>query len=235
MFYLIDTWKDANVNKLCSNQISIQEFFEKCSPQMENYERQELFYQYFHDYFHDHKARIDPKWVHNQLMRPDAEERMIAFYESIYDAIVTDGEDWDTKGHDVMVALLENNATALMVALCGWGPINLAKRALMMRGRCDITDGDVQGNLKVDWSDGERTSVPCVICSKDHQIVGFDYSVFSREDTPTATIQNVFVRFKPFENGNEYDFQCASKAERDTAGDDDVFWYVPNENTGSDN
>ena len=36
-------------------------------------------------------------------------------------------------------------------------------------------------------------------------IFNFNYDIFVREDAPTATIQNIFVRFAPFDDGNEYD------------------------------
>ena len=228
--YALNRWKDETVNNLCANKITIQEFFEECRPDMPEDARQELFYHYFHDYFHDHEYRIDPEWLYTQMQRPDNEERLTAFYESIYDAIVTDREDWETKGADVMIALMQNNATALLIALCGWGAASLAKRARMMHGVCDFDDEDVEGVLKVDWSDGVRTSAPCLICPEDHKIDDFDYSVFTREDNPMATIQKVFVRFMPFENGNEYDFQCVSQAERDAAEDEEIFWYAPENN-----
>jgi hypothetical protein len=225
--YAMTQWNDENVNNLCANKISLQEFFEKCRPDMSEEARQELFYHYFHDYFHDHKYRIDPQWLLTQMQRSDSEERLMAFYDSIYDAIVTDREDWVTKGADVMIALMQNNATALLIALCGWGAASLAKRARMMHGVCDYDDENVHGVLKVDWSDDLRTSVPCLICPEDHRIDDFDYSVFTREDNPTATIQNVFVRFKPFGSGNEYDFHCVSQAERNATNDNDIFWYLP--------
>lgn len=227
--YAINRWKDENVNKLCANKMSIQEFFTKCRPDMPEDARQELFYHYFHDYFHDHKFQIDPMWLHTQLERPDSNERLIAFYESIHDAIVSDREDWATKGADVMIALMQNNATALLIALCGWGAASLAKRVRMMHGICDYDDAYVEGILKVDWSDDRRSSTPCVISPTNHEILDFDYSVLVREDNPSATIQNMFVRFKPLEGGNEYDFQCVSQAERDAAHDDDIFWYTPSE------
>ena len=227
--YAMTRWKDENVNNLCRNKITIQEFFEKCPPDMPEDARQELFYNYFHDYFHDHEFRIDPEWLYTQMQRPDNAERLMAFYESIHDAIVTDGEDWETKGADVMIALMQNNATALLIALCGWGAASLAKRARMMHGVCDFDNEDVDGVLKVDWSDGVRASAPCLICPEDHRVDDFDYSVFTREDNPMAEIQKVFVRFKPFEDGNEYDFMCVSQAERDATEDEDIFWYAPEE------
>ena len=227
--YAMSRWKDENVNKLCANKITIQEFFEKCPPDIPEDARQELFYNYFHDYFHDHEYRIDPEWLYTQMLRPDNAERLTAFYESIYDAIVTDREDWETKGADVMIALMQNNATALMIALCGWGPASLAKRARMMHGVCDFDSEAVEGELKVDWSDGVQTSVPCLIYPEDHRIDDFNYSVFTRKDNSMATSQKVFVRFMPFDNGNEYDFMCVSKTERDATEDQDIFWYVPKE------
>ena len=226
MFYVATNWMDENVNKVCANQITIQEFFEKCRPDFEEDLRQELFYHYFHDYFHDHKYRIDPEWLGKQLHRSDDDERRIAFYESIYDAITTDTEDWVSKGRDVMVALMKNNATALLIALCGWSADSLAQRVFMMRGCPQYQDEEKEAVLKVDWSDGKRTSVPCIILHEDHRVCDFDRSVFSREDEPTATIERVFVRFKPLENGNEYDFCCVSEEERNRANDKDVFWYT---------
>ena len=229
--YTVHKWKDENVNKLCENKMGIQEFFEKCRPDMPEEARQELFYHYFHDYFHDHKYRIDPNWLLKQCDRPDADERVWAFYESIYDAITTDTESWKKKGYDIIQALLENNATSLLIALCGWGPASLAKRVQLMRGCAQYQDLEVTGVLKVDWSDNVRMSSPCMIQREDHMVYDFDYSIFARDDVPSATIQNVFVRIKPFQDGNEYDFQCVSQAERDAADDNEIFWYPPEEGT----
>lgn len=230
MFYVSTKWNDENVNKVCANQITIQEFFEKCRPDMDKDLRQELFYHYFHDYFHDHEYRINPEWLAKQLGRVDSDERVIAFYESIFDAITTDTEDWSAKGRDIMVALMENNATALLIALCGWGAESLAKRVFMKCGCPQYQDEEKEAVLKVDWSDGKRTSVPCIILHEDHWVYNFDRSVFYREDEPTAMIEKVFVRFKPFENGNEYDFRCISEDERKRTNDEDVFWYAAEEN-----
>lgn len=225
--YAIHQWKDENVKKVCSNKITIQEFFEKCSPDMPEDAREELFYHYFHDYFHDHEYRIDPAWMLEQLRRPDSDERMMAFYESIYDAITTDTEDWQRKGYDIAKALVENNATALLIALCGWGAESLAKRVMMTRGIAQYQDAEIECALKVDWSDGVRTTTPCLLDREEHMIFDFNYDIFVREDAPTATIQNIFVRFAPFDDGNEYDFQCVSQAQRDAADDNEIFWYPP--------
>ena len=128
MYYVAKNWRDENVNKVCANEITIQEFFEKCNPKISSEDRQEIFYHYFHNYFHDHKYQIDPEWLGKQWNREDYEDRLTAFYESIHDAIITDDECWYNKGRDVFRALMENNATALLIALCGWGPESLAQR-----------------------------------------------------------------------------------------------------------
>ena len=179
--------------------------------------------------FRGQKQRINPKWLRKQMSRPDSDERMMAFYESIYDAMITDTEDWETKGTDVMRALIKNDASELLIALCGWGPASLAKQANMMRGCAQYQDGEVEGTLMVDWNDGIRTAVPCVIQREDHMVGDFDYAVFTRKDAPAATIERVFVRFKSFEEGNEYDFLCVSRDKRDAEKDDDIFWYWPEE------
>lgn len=171
------------------------------------------------------KYRLDANWLMAQWERSDGEERIMAFYESIRDAIITDSEYWGDIGRDVFIALATDDTAALLVALCGWGPKNLAKRAWLMRSGTQDLAYEIPGTLTVDWDDDERTSCPCVIRSTDHRIDGVDYSVFTREDVPTASIQNAFVRFEPFRNGNEYDFQCVSQAERDAANDDEIFWY----------
>jgi len=227
MFYSIHEWTDENVNKICSNQITIQEFFENCRPDIPPELRQELFYYYFHDYFHDHKFRIPLDWIEKQTLRSDSKERYTAFYESIYDAIVTDQEDWKKKGQDIMVALMKNNATELLIALCGWSALSLAKRARLMRGYVDYNYEDIEGKLIIEWSDGIQSSTNCVINGDTHEISDFNPSIFEREDTSKANITKLFVRFDPFETGNEYDFLCVSKEERDNTADDDIFWYSP--------
>ena len=77
MFYSIHEWTDENVNKICANQITIQEFFEKCRPDIPPELRQELFYYYFHDYFHDHKFRIPLDWIEKQTLRSDSKKGIL--------------------------------------------------------------------------------------------------------------------------------------------------------------
>ena len=58
-------------------------------------------------------------------------------------------------------------------------------------------------------------------------IKGLDYSVFTRKDAPTATMENIFVRFSPFDEESKYDFQCVSQAQQDATDDNEIFWYPP--------
>ena len=175
------------------------------------------------------KYRLDAEWLLKQWRRPDGHERVAAFYESIRNAIITDNEDWSELGSDVFIALAMDDTAALLVALCGWGPKNLAKHARLLRSDIDDVACKIPGTLMVDWNDEQRTSCPCAIQSEDHMIAGVDYRVFTREDAPTATIQNVFVRFAPLDEENTYDFQCVSQIERDAADDNEIFWYPPKE------
>lgn len=173
------------------------------------------------------KYYIDPEWLLKQINRPDGKERIIAFYESVHEAISTDDECWLNKGCDFVNALLSNNATQLLIGLCGWGPETLARRVFMLRGRPQYQDEELPATLLVEWSDEKTTETPCFIQHEDHLVCGFDYNVFSRNDEPTAKIKNVCVRFIPLEDGNEYIFQCVSQAERDTTDDNEIFWYLP--------
>ena len=234
MFYVTKNWLDENVNKVCANEITIQDFLGKCQPDMPVEDRQELFYHYFHDYFHDHKYRIDPEWLVKQWNREDSEDRVIAFYESIHDAITTDTEDWYNKGRDVFLALSENNATALLIALCGWGPESLAQRVLMKRGVAQYSEEEVEAKMMVEWDDGNRYASPCLISAEEHLVFDFDHDIFMREDNPAAKITKTFVRFAPFASGYEYDFLCVSKEERDRTQDDEIFWYDPEETTDTE-
>ena len=175
----------------------------------------------------EHKTLIDPMWLVNQLKREDHAERMAAFYESIENAIVTDLEDWDTKGTDAFYALMSNDATALLIALCGWGPIRLAQRALLMSGRCQYSPYELDAKLFTEWDDGTYFSSACRICSERHRVFDFDPTVFTHPDCPSARITRVFVRFDPLQTGYEYDVLCVSEEERDNAHDSDIFWYTP--------
>ena len=175
------------------------------------------------------KYRLDANWLNKQWSRPDGEERVAAFYESIRDALISDGECRVNNGENVFRALAENDTSQLLIALCGWGPKNLAKRARLLRGRAQYQEDKFPGVLVVHWSDQQRTHCECTIQSEDHMISNLDYGVFVRWDGSTATIQNVFVRFAPFDGDNQYHFQCVSQAERDAAGDDEIFWYPPEE------
>ena len=176
---------------------------------------------------HTDKYRLDANWLMAQRNRPDGEERVMAFYESIRDAIITDSEYWGDIGQDVFIALATDDTAALLVALCGWGPKNLARYAWLMRSDAQDLVHEIPGTLMVDWDDEQRTSCPCVIRNTDHRIGGLDYSIFIRDDAPMASIQNVLVRFHPFTEENEYEFQCVSQAQRVEAEDDEIFWYPP--------
>ena len=177
---------------------------------------------------HTDKYRLEADWLMAQWSRPDGNERVAAFYESIRNAIITDNEDWSDLGSDVFIALATDDTAALLVALCGWGPKNLAKHARLLRNDANDVDCKIPGILTVAWDDEQQTSCPCQIQSINHAISGMDYNVFSRKDAPTAVIQNTFVRFAPFEK-TEYDFQCISQAERDATNDNEIFWYPPEE------
>lgn len=177
------------------------------------------------------ERRLDADWLFAQRKRPDGEERVAAFYESIRNAIITDNEDWSDLGSDVFIALATNDTAALLVALCGWGPKNLAKHARLLRSDADDVDYKIPGTLMVDWDDEQRTSCPCEIRSINHRISGLDYDIFNRSDAPIAAIKNVFVRFAPFDVDSQYDFQCISQAERDAADDNEIFWYPPEGST----
>lgn len=172
------------------------------------------------------KYYIDPNWLLKQISRPDGKERIIAFYESVHEAISTDDEYWLNKGCDFVNALLSNDATQLLIGLCGWGPETLARRVFMLRGRPQYQDEELPATLLVEWSDGKITETQCIIQHEDHMVCGFDYNVFSRTDEATVKINNTVVRFDPLETGNEYVFRCISQAERDEMNDDEIFWYL---------
>ncbi len=176
--------------------------------------------------FETHKFQLDPEWIVDLLNREDSDDRIIAFYESFYEAFTTDGEDWYHKGRDILWALLTNNATELIVGLCGWGPKNLAELALLKRSTNQFTVQTLEGKLIVEWDDGCRCATPCMIFSKQNQVFEFDPNIFIRLDKPDAQVVKTFARFDPFHTGNEYDFLCVSKTERDAANDENVLWYT---------
>ena len=172
------------------------------------------------------------EWLLDQCDRPDGDDRMAAFYESIYDAIVTDDEYWAKKGRDILCALAENDAMGVLVSLCGWGITNLAKRAMLMCGHAQYQATCINGTMVVEWNDGQQTASPCVVHCDDHLVSGLDYSVFVRENVPSVTIQHTFVRLDPFGSGNKYDFRCVSETERESTGDDVVFYFSANNENG---
>lgn len=176
------------------------------------------------------KFQLDPDWIVKQLNREDSEERVIAFYESFHHAFMSDGEDWYQKGLDALHALLTNDAPALLVALCGYSPNSLAQYTLLKRSTSQFTSLTLDGKLIVEWEDGQRNASPCFIYSKQNQVYGFDHDIFTREDNSAAQIVKTFVRFNPQKTGNEYDFLCVSKEERDRTEDEDIFWYDPDGN-----
>lgn len=176
--------------------------------------------------FPTHKFQLDPDWIINLMNREDSDDRIIAFYESIHNAFVTDGEDWYNKGRDVLMALLTNNATELLVALCGWGPDNLAQLAFLKRSTNQFTDQTLEGKLIVEWDDGFRCATPCMIYSKQNRVFSFDQTVFAREGKSGTKIAKTWVRFSPLQNSNQYDFLCVSQVEREATNDEDIFWYA---------
>ena len=184
--------------------------------------------------FPTEKFQLDPDWIIELFNREDSDDRIIAFYDSIHDAFVTDGEDWYNKGRDVLIALLSNNATELLVALCGWGPDNLAQFAFLKRSTKRFTAQTLEGKFIAEWADGFRCATSCMICSKQNLVFGFSHDIFTREDNPDAQIVKTFVRFDPLHTGNEYDFLCVSKEERDRTQDDEIFWYDPEETTDTE-
>lgn len=179
--------------------------------------------------FETHKYQLDPGWIIEQLKREDCDDRITAFYESISNEISSDGEDWYVKGRDILIALLTNNATALLVALCGWGPDKLAQLALLKRSTSHFTTQTLDGKLIVEWDDGYRDATPCWIYSTKNLVYGFNHNIFIRDDNPNAHIVKTFVRFSLSHSGNEYDFLCVSKEERDRTEDEEIFWYDPDE------
>lgn len=175
--------------------------------------------------FENHKYQLDPDWIQNQLNREDSEERVIAFYESFHYAFKTDGEDWYQKGLDALYALQANDASALLVALCGYSPNSLAQYALLKRSTSQFTSQTLEGKLIVEWDDGHRETTPCLLYSMKNLVFGFAREIFTRKANPTAQIVKTFVRFDPMKTGNEYEFLCVSKEERDRTEDEDIFWY----------
>lgn len=176
--------------------------------------------------FPTHKFQLDPEWILELLNREDSDDRIIAFCESVHNAFVTDDEDWYHKGRDVLVALLTNNATELLVALCGWGPDKLAQLALLKRSSKYFAVQTLEGKIIVEWDDGDRYYSPCLIDSKQNLVFDFDRDVFTREDNLEAQIVKTFVRFSPLQTGNEYEFLCVSQTEREAMNDEDIFWYA---------
>ena len=177
--------------------------------------------------FETRKFQLDPDWIVKQLNRKDSDDRIIAFYESFHYAFKNDGEDWYQKGLDALHALLTNDAPALLVALCGYSPNSLAQYAFMKRSTSQFTEQELDANILTEWDDGNRFITPCRICSKQNLVFNFDHDIFTREDNPTARIVKTFVRFDPMQTGNEYEFLCVSKEERDRTSDEEIFWYAP--------
>jgi hypothetical protein len=124
------------------------------------------------------------------------------------------------------LALLTNNATELLVALCGWGPDKLAQLALLKRSTNQFTVQTLEGKFIVEWDDGYNCATSCMIHSQQNQVFGFDQAVLTREDEPAAKIVKTLVRFSPFRNRNRYEFLCVSQSEREAMNDEDVFWYA---------
>lgn len=164
--------------------------------------------------------------------RPDGDVRRIAFYESFFDAIKTDQQDWSSKMIDVINALSANNAEQLLVALCGWCSNTLAKRAgILPDDGLEFVDynEDTYKKIIVNWDNGEKTSSECDI-EWNLQVINFDFDIFTKY-ADTAKIESVNVEVTPYFSKECNCFNCVSKEERDQTNDEFTYWYCLDDNS----
>lgn len=168
----------------------------------------------------------DYKCLSDLMGYPDAEVRMVAFTESLHEAIVTDDEPWHKKGFDMMHALQTGNIEYFLAMACGWGAKSLAKRAMIIPDSENMYHSeDEAGTLVVYWEDGVETSSNCKVDAATFHVWGWAEDAFKHPFDANVQIARIGIRVAPIEVDNLYEFCCVSKKERDMSGYDSLYWY----------
>lgn len=160
--------------------------------------------------------------------RPDAEVRQHAFFECLYEAIMSDEEPFYKKGRAIYNALKSNNAEELLVAICGWNSDSLAKRAMLIPddGR-KFLDDETPATLIVLWSDGTESKEECFVDSMSNKVYGYSCDIFSAP-CDTAEIVAVVVELQPDYTEEKQRRFCITKEERESRKDYISYWYSTN-------
>lgn len=165
---------------------------------------------------------LDTKTINNLLNAEEGSEHLEAFYEALLQAIDSDDESWERKARQILLALQENNAHDLFVAICGWSATSIAEKAMVIRDECkEFYDEPSDGNLIIQWDDGACTECFCMVNPETHEVYDFDESAFTHKGG--AKLKSVTVHFYPV--SDPHTFRCIQAAEMPE--DETAFWYKP--------
>lgn len=162
------------------------------------------------------------------LTAEDSSARAEAFVEALMIEVNSDDEPWSKKGYFIAKALLDNDANALLVALCGWSGESIAKKAMLIRDTENSFHRDpVPAEMQVEWDDGHRSASPCKMNPATHEVYDFAKSVFECEGE--CAVKQVYLMMDAIDD--TYKFICIQAENADAVTSKSVFWYNP-ENYG---
>lgn len=166
--------------------------------------------------------------IAEMLTAEDSSARAEAFVEALMSAINSDDEPWGKKGYYITKALLDNDANALLVALCGWSGESIAKKAMLIRDTDKMFHTDpVPAEMQVEWSDGHRSASPCKMNPVTHEVYDFAKAAFECEGE--CTVKQVYLMVESVDD--VFEFICVQAENADAVTSKSVFWYNP-ENYG---
>lgn len=165
--------------------------------------------------------------IAEMLSADDSESRTEAFVEALMSEVESDSEPWDKKGYFIAKALLNNDANALLVALCGWSAESLAKKAMVIRDDDKMFHDDpVSAEMLVDWDDGHRSASACMVDPTTHEVFDFSRSLFECEG---HTIKQVYLMLDPVDDVHE--FICIQAEDAEAVTSKSAFWFKPEKHT----
>lgn len=115
------------------------------------------------------------------------------FMDTLYAEIQSDEEPFDKKARLMLSAVLADNATDVILNLCGWTPYSLLKKA----GLVPDVDGQFHERIKeaefVSLWDGERTEIAtkCKVNMETFEVFDIERS----EDDEVEVCDGEYVRF----------------------------------------
>lgn len=157
-----------------------------------------------------------------QANQPDFDVRMELFIEALMNQTESDDEPWSKKGRHLAMALAANNSVDVLIAICGWSPTSIAKKAMIIPDDDKMFyDEPACGELSVQWSDGTETVSVCMINPKTFEVTDFDRSVFN--GPAGETIESCKIGFAPILDYVQ--LNCIPGSQRRAECNSVAFWY----------